>query len=429
MDDELEIDLRKILRSLLRRWMWILGVAVLAGLAAFGFTFLQPRTYKATAVIALTRPLNQPNFDPRYETVTPLVLNNKIVSDVAMGDEIVQMLFDQWNDPDKEPDDLPAFRNRLIVETGSDATVALLSIRLKDAAEAARLTRLWAEKVVERINLTYAGRDERQVAFFEQQVSAAQERVQAAAQALQRFASQNERANLQNQWNSLNAQQGELLRRIRVIEAVQADAKLFLEQVRALPADSLLSSQEQTNLFLLQMRIYGDTLAGIASASQYQLTVPEFTSPITLGEYRQVLTDWLKALDTQQSELNAILETLPPQMEELQGRIQEFDNEQNRLELEYNLSKETLTTLTRKLDEARIAIQDSTGYASIATYPTVPRHPEPRGTLRNTALAGALGAFLAVFGVLAWDWWRSEEEPVPRKEEILAKEPLMVPKR
>ena len=436
MDDELEIDLRKLIRSLFQRWRYILGAALLAGLVAFAVTYLQPRRYEAKAVIALTRPLNLPNFDPRYQTVTPLTINNKIVSDVALGDKVVQMLFDAWNQADKDTDDLPAFRASLSVEVGSDPTVAILSVKLKDPEETARLAKLWAVEVVSRINATYGGRDENQVAFFEQQVATAQQRYQAAAQALQVFAAQNERDTLQNQWNSLNAQQVDLLRRLRVIDAVQSDAKLFLEQVRALPAESLLSSQEQTNLFLLQMRIYGDTLASITSAtepqgdilqftSQYQLAIPQFTSQTTVGEYSQALMVWLRALDEQKSQLNSLLETLPPQMEALQGRIQALDNESRRLNMEYQLANETLMTLNRKLDEVRIAVQDKTGYASLAVPPSVPRRPMPRGTLRNTALAGALGAFLAVFGVLVWDWWRSEEEqPSSVKEKAIAREPL-----
>lgn len=442
MDDELEIDLRKVIRSLLQRWMWIVGVALLAGVAAFAFTFLQPRLYEASAVIALTRPLNLPNFDPRYQTLSPLTINNKIVNDVAMGDEVVEMLFQEWNSPDKKEDRLASFvRTNLKVENGQDASVALLKVRLKDPQEASRLAQLWAQEVVKRINLTYAGRDESQVAFFAEQVAAAEQRVQAAAQAIEQFEARNEKNSLQNQLDSLSIQHSEYLRRLRVIESVQADAKLFLEQIKSLPKDSLLSSQEQTNLFLLQMRIYGDALSSIISVSQnqilssqqgqlaipqqYQLSIPPLNSEATVGQYERFLSSWLVALETQKTELKAAIEAIPPQLEQLQGKIQALDNERRRLDLEYQLANETLTTLTRKLDEARIALQDSTGYASIATYPTVPRRPMPRGTLRNTALATALGGFLAVFGVLVLDWWRSEEEqPSLPKEKAIAREPL-----
>lgn len=425
MDDDLEIDLRKVIRSLVRRWKYILGVALLAAAFAFAVTYLQPRRYEARAVIALTRPLNLPNFDPRYQAIAPLAINNKIVSDVALGDKIVQMLFDEWDEPDKEPDDLASFRKRLSVEAGSDQTVSILSIKLEDPQEAVRLAQLWAKEVVGRINRTYGGRDENQVVFFQQQVATAQQRLQATGKALQFFAAQDERSILQNQLDSLNAQHADLLRRLRVIEAVQADGKLFLEQVRALPSDSLLPSQEQTNLFLLQMRIYGDTLAEIASVSQYQIAVPQFTSQTSVGEYQAALTAWLRALEQQKGDLNAMLKTLPPQMEALQGRIQALDNERKRLEMEDNLASETLMTLNRKLDEVQIAIQDNTGYASIAVPPSVPQEPLARGTLRNAALAGALGAFLAVFSVLVWDWWRSEEAEISlTKEKPIAREPL-----
>ena len=432
MDDELEIDLRKIIRNLLRRWTWIVGLALLAGLAAFAFTFLQPRRYESSAVIALTRPLNLPNFDPRYETMTnPLTINNKIVNDVALGDEVVQLLFEEWKEPEKKPTDLQAFvNNNLKVESGQDATIAILKVRLKDPQEATRLARLWAEEVVQRINLTYSGRDKSQVVFFQEQVTTAEQRVQAAARALEEFEAQNQRGSLQNQLNSLSAQQAEYLRRLRVIEAVQADGRVFLDQIKSLPKDSRLSSQEQTNLFLLQLRIYGDTIAGIASASQVQLSLPELNSETTVGQYQQALTTWLAALQTQKSELEAALQGLPPKIEQLQGQIAVLDTERARLDLEYGLARETLTTLRRKLDEAQIAIEDNTGYASIVAYPAVPKNPAPRGTLRNTALATLLGGFLAIFGVLVWDWWRSEEEvPAPAREETLAREPVVAARR
>jgi uncharacterized protein involved in exopolysaccharide biosynthesis len=341
------------------------------------------------------------------------------------------LLFEEWNEPEKKPTDLQAFVKRnLKVESGQDATIAILKVRLKDPQEATRLARLWAEEVVQRINLTYSGRDEAQIAFFQEQVTTAEQRLQAAAQALQEFEAQNQRASLQNQLDSLSAQQAEYLRRLRVIEAVQADGKVFLDQIKSLPKDSRLSSQEQTNLFLLQMRIYGDTIAGIASASQVQLSLPELNSETTVGEYQQALTTWLAALQTQKSELEAVLQTFPPQIEQLQGQIQALDSERQRLDLEYQLARETLTTLRRKLDEAQIAVEDSKGYASIVAYPAVPKNPAPRGTLRNTALATVLGGFLAVFGVLVWDWWRSEEEvPAPAREETLAREPVAAVRR
>jgi uncharacterized protein involved in exopolysaccharide biosynthesis len=430
MDEELEIDLRQVIRSLMRRWVWIVALALFAGVSAFAFTTFQPRKYEAKAVIALTRPLNLPNFDPRYQTMNPLTINNKIVNDIALGDEVVRLLLEEWNDPAKEQLDARTFaQQNLEVKGGEDTSVSLLVVRLKEPAEAQRLARLWAEEVVKRINLTYAGRDESQVAFFEGQVSAAAQRVEAAAQALQEFEAQNEKNSLQIRLDSLTAHQEEILRRLRVIEAVQADAKLFREQVKVLPKESSLSTAEQTNLFLLQMRIYGDTLAGIDSPPQYQLALPQLSEQTSVGAVESALDAWLNALEQQKAELNAALAALPPQMEALQGKLQALDNQRRRLDLEYGLANETLTTLTRKLDEARISIQDSTGYASIAAYPTVPSRPMPRGTLRNTALASLVGGFLAIAAVLVWDWWKSEEaESAQTPERKPASQPLATPK-
>ena len=410
MDDEIDIDLKKIIRALLQRWKWIGAIAFLAGVLGFVFSYLQPRVYEASAVITLTRPSEMANFDPRYQTVNPLTINNKIAMDIAMGDEVVKILYDAWKSPEKDKVAIDTFKNYLEAKGGSDPNIVILAVRLKDAQEAARLAKLWATELVKRMNLTFGGRDETQVKFFEKQLADSQQVVAAAAQALQNFEARNERAELQNKLNNLLNQQNEWLRRIRVIEAVQADGRLFLEQLRSLPGESRLSSQEQTNLFLLQMRIYGDTLAGISSASQYQLVVPNLTSEMTVAEYQKNLSAWLDSLETQKSDVKANLDEILPQIEDLQGQIQGLDNQRKKLDLDYNLATETLTTLSRKYDETRIAVQDSNGFASIASYPVAPKKPVSRHTLRNSGLAFVLGAFVAVFGVLVWDWWTSEED-------------------
>ncbi len=62
MDDVIEIDLRKIILTLIQYRFWIAGFGILAGVAVFLFFFLQPRMYEATAVIALTKPRYILNF-------------------------------------------------------------------------------------------------------------------------------------------------------------------------------------------------------------------------------------------------------------------------------------------------------------------------------------------------------------------------------
>ena len=76
MDDELYIDVRKIIGILLAHWYWIVGSALVAAAAAFIFTYTQPHMYGSNAVIALTRQTYIPNFDPNYETVPPISLPN-----------------------------------------------------------------------------------------------------------------------------------------------------------------------------------------------------------------------------------------------------------------------------------------------------------------------------------------------------------------
>ena len=444
MNDELEIDLRKVIRSLLRRWMWIVSIALLLGVLALVFSLLQPRLYEAKAVIALTRPPYQPNFDSRYQSLSPITLNSKMVTDVALGDEILGQLLNFINQDTAQQISAEKLREKLKIEAGSDQSVLILSARMKKAEDAQRLVNLWSDLVVDRVNTIYSGRDENQVAFFEEQIELAARRLELAGKNLEAFENRNESAILINQKNSLLAMQNEALRRQRMIEVVNRDAQLLLQQLNALPDNSTLPPYEQTNLFLLYSRVYADTLTPLSpmtstdtqvvisqnnAGTQLMIPIPEANQQLNKETAVLLLETWLESLKRQNAEIEAVMEQIKNQIENLQQRIQALENEKKRLELEWTTASETYTTLSRKYDETRIAASDSSGFARVASYAEIPDNPAPRGTLRNTALATALGAFLAVCGVLVWDWWRSEEEPVPRKEEILAKEPLMVPKR
>ena len=51
MNDYLEIDIKKLLKSLLSRWYWIIGVTLLVGITVFLMFFLKKDAFEAKSII------------------------------------------------------------------------------------------------------------------------------------------------------------------------------------------------------------------------------------------------------------------------------------------------------------------------------------------------------------------------------------------
>ena len=74
------------------------------------------------------------------------------------------------------------------------------------------------------------------------------------------------------------------------------------------------------------------------------------------------------------------------------------------------MARETYVTMARKVEEVRIAAADTSGEVRLASQAAVPESPVGPRKKINTAVAGALGLMLGVFGAFAVEWWRGDEE-------------------
>lgn len=408
MDDTIEIDLRKIILTLFQYRFWIAGFGVLAGVAVFLFFFLQPRMYEATAVIALTKPHYIPNFDPRYQTVTTTTLTNKVAIDIARSDEIAIYVFDSWNDAEKELSQWQAFQeNNMIAKAGGDASVIHLTIRLESPEEAARLANLWAQRVVERLNTLYSGRDRNQLTFFEAQIAIAQQDLRKAENALIEFQKRDIRRSLQKELDNLSLAQQEFLRRKLQIDGLIRDGQVLLREFSDIPPSASFSELEQVRLLMLQFRQYENLSSFENPAAQIQMLFNPQTEirVISVDQLRQNLQNWMLSLETQKEEIDQLLAPYPQNLIDLQTQIEALNQERKRLELERDVAAETYQILNRKYQEVRITMDDSTGDAKIASQALPPIGPASRGMVIYTLAAVLGGVVLAAAFILMRDWW------------------------
>jgi len=402
---EEEIDLRAYLLVLLKYWKWILGTTVAAAVVALVVSFLLPPTYEATALVIIRQPQYMMQFDPRFETLTQQPAY-KAYPDLARGDEVLEALFVRLNPRPAEIETLRDLQERVEAKAGTDPSVVRLTVRARDPQEAARIANLWAELFVAHANRVYGASDE-ELQQLEGQLAQAQAELEAAEQALIEFQARNQASILDARLDSLKSDQAHYLADQRAITYILQDIQALREQLARQPDERPASLADDLTTLFLQIKAFN---AQASAPIQLQVNSAESLSNKSIGETMALLDDMAGALEAKSAEIGQRLEELQPQILSLQRQLQEIYTESDRLTRQRDLAKETYTALARKVEETRIAVQGAQSTARLGSRAAVPEKPAGPRKLFNTAVAGALGLMLSVFGAFGVEWWRSGTE-------------------
>ena len=146
MEDE--IDLGKYFKVLIRHWKLIVGLTIIASVAAFVVSSLLPPAYEATALIVVTRLRNQYQFDPRIQTQIDQQ-PYKAYPELALTDNlltrVIAALGDQLKPEDRDP---AALRERLSAGAGADPSLVRLSVTGDQPQQAQTIANIWASLYV-----------------------------------------------------------------------------------------------------------------------------------------------------------------------------------------------------------------------------------------------------------------------------------------
>lgn len=410
---EEEIDLREYIEVLIRHWKWIAALAILAAATALVVSFLLPPTYEASALVVITKPRYVMRFDERFETVNDVQQPYKAYPALAVSDDLLLQTMAALNPPLPEEDqDLTSFRDKLAAVSGSDPSVVELRAKHQDAAMAAYIANTWAGVFIGRVNELYnvSAQDAR---FFEDQLADADTVLTKAEQALIEFQSRNQTNVLNAQVSAHRQQLSNYLASKNTIKLVIQDAIDLKERLRLREGEAPASLADDLASLYLEI----DALSSKGAIPlQLQVSPASSLSNRTADEQIAFLDGLATSLQEKLSALDAEIAQLEPEILRLQGEIQASNTEADRLTRARDVARDTYTTLARKVDEARITAQDESGEVRLASYAAVPTKPvSPRKKL-NTAVAGALGLFVGVFGAFAVEYWR-QERPVAQPPE------------
>jgi len=229
-----EIDLRAWALALARSWKLIVGLTVLAVVAAGVFTLLQPRLFEATAlVVASTPPGGQSGPDPQAIARTAV--------EVAQSDALIAEVYELVRAELRTIRDRAELKRALRASAARDPRTVRLVVRTQDPAEAAAIANAWARLVVVRVNDVYIGR------------------VGAPASALAQANPGGEGMNplvVQAQRDAAIADLEELQRDDHNLEGVQRDIQALRDRVARGDGGSVRLEDQLTALFL-QLRAFG----------------------------------------------------------------------------------------------------------------------------------------------------------------------------
>jgi uncharacterized protein involved in exopolysaccharide biosynthesis len=417
MDNEIEINLKKYILLLVSHWRIIVGGAFLAALIGFGVSSLQSVNYKSTALIVVTQPQFQLNFDPKFQTFYNITPANKAFLDLANSDAVLKEVLDQWNDRPDSIKTVDDFRKVVQAESGSDSSVIDLSVAAANPDQAAQVTNQWASILINKANEVYFGQNQL-LTFLETQMSSTQSDLSKDENALVDFQARNQQAILTNQLNSLLQNQSEFLAIQRNLAYLEQNVQGLRSQLSSDPANKISTADILSSL-LLQIQAYNSqintTNVNPLNTSnvnpfpiQIQVTDQSFLGNLTIQEQTAILDNLLQSIQDRTKQVESSLNALAPQILSLQQNLEKVRVEQDQLTRTRDIAKQTYTTLAQKVDETRISQQDPSNRLQLASSALPPSQAVSRNRLRNTILAGMIGGILIVITILLLEWWRGQ---------------------
>ncbi len=335
------------------------------------------------------------------------------------------------------------------VEVTNTGDVISIKVTDQNPQIAADLANLWTRAYTQYVNDLFGGESEALLGEIRQQVQDVSQVYEIAQNDWEQFSGDNQITFLQREIDAQKKQAQELrnsadLEQEFVLE-VLADEYQQLNQINKWLQDARTmrdqfskptsSASAQAGNALALMTLRSKVLAGSANlALQLQLnlddlsgqsiSVEDVDSLIEVLQTRQEqieksIAERSVALtqDTGDTDLGLNVENLAKAIADLDAETLTLEEQleaqkakQRELEQTRDLTWENLTTIQRKLAETELTSQITDTQIRVAASAVVPEKPVSSGRLMNTAIAGILGAMLAVFVVFAKEYWQSNDE-------------------
>lgn len=406
-----EIDLKYYLTALLRAWWFILLCTVVAAGLAYGISKLLPRQYEAGALVVATSARTTVQFDDRIATQN-VQISARGYPDLALSDELRQRLWERVRPQAPAIANLSALTALLDATALTDPALLQLSVTYEDPATAALIANAWAELYVAWANEVYSNTTQEQVAFFEERLLAAETAWQEASAALASFQARNRLATLKQQLDDLLATQALYLLEQRQKTLLLQNIQALQTQLNAQPGNTEAVGEQLTVLFL-QLKAFS---AEPTASLQLNLDPQEQSFNQSRQELDAILQTLAQSITAQLQTTTQAAARLEPQILSLQVEQQTLQTELDQLLQNEQVTNETYLALAHKVEEERLALQDSDSGFRLASRAAVPQNSVRPLVMLNTLIAFVFGLLGSLLLVVVYAWWRSAPAQVEARE-------------
>ncbi len=402
------IDLRELIKILLKYKWIIISATLLAALTAFVTSkFLLPPKYEAATHIGITQPTFEVDLEPSINNPSPLddyrafIELTKTLPALAEADEVWLSVCEEMELPCVgEGNQKPELEAALI-----GTSQLKLTVISESPERSAEFANLWAGELIKRWNLLY-GNGSIDLIQLEEEIAQALENLNTTQKALEDYLPE-------SQLNVVEVQLSQAKQKLAIYLGEIEDNENIVRDADAL--DFRLGRQSQSSKLLI-----GDALSlvgllqrttGEMSGTQFQITGTDiYGQEYTIAESRETLADLVSALENQNddleiqlADLEGVITALALERESEQYQIALLEQERDRALRNYQI-------LSGYIDEILIALEYNGQAAYCIAKAVVPTEPSGSSTKMITALAGIVGLIFAVGVVFVYYWWTTGEE-------------------
>ena len=398
-----EIDLREVIRPVLRSKWWILGITIVLMVSGYLFSkLLLPKQYQAVSYVVITRPLYSANFDNRIET-QPQIPDAKSLTDLTSTGDILVTLSESPElqnilRPDQTLEELAKTLEPTLIGT---------SLRLQATAmkpeNAAAIANQWAKLVVIKLDNLY-GVGESTLTAVQKQTEDARSNWEIAENDLLAYLPQSNQDALQVTFSTKRSALSTNLQKMTDIKILLGDLGVMKAQFDARQGADALQLEDRVALVSLQQRVVGNS-GGILIQINPDLT----GAPYLVSEARQNLDEMVASLQVQNQALQDEAAQLEIEINQIAIDLETVNNRLAQLTTQRDIAKNAYQALSNQVEETRISLSQEDQIAKIASDALPPTKPSGPRSLINGILIGAFGFLAAVLFVLLMNWWKGPE--------------------
>ncbi len=408
-----EIDLREIVLTLWRgRWIIII-LSLVTTIIAFTLSkWVSPKQYQAASYVVISPSIlsfndtseititgNLPDIASIVEMSTTQTLLDKVTASTEIASS--------WNT------EIVSMSNMVTATTAGKDQIRLL-VNDTDPERAMKLANIWAEQVVEQVNILYGAKAV--VLGLDAQVSQSQASYTEAQTALEVELSQNQMIVLTAQLDSKKTDLSCILARSSAAGRILEDLQIFAQSLENQPNGDLLSLGDALALTTLQQRASASQICASGTENPQLQVGNDALANISVVEALATISQMQVSIQTQKALFEKEEVRLEERILSLQYDLENASNQLAQLTQDRDRSQELYAALLQQQSRIETLLIGGAQIASVSTPAVLPKEPVSPKMLMNTVLGLVSGGMLGVFWVFAAAWWQGSEEEEDKKD-------------